>query len=256
LIPRNCGITCVSMVLYGIGKFKSTQEIFDFYPITSTWTVDLAFILKHYEIDDFVFYTTHLGVNWEHVKIPFYKQTYDDDRQRIHSLFRIAGEKRVKIVPRKVTLEEIREFLVLNRYAIILLVDLNLLWCQLCNEKQRKNYWKSWWSFMQSDRTIQVHDNLENNPPRQNDSQRPSTPSRKQSKTAFSSPSSSLCSYSQSQSQAQYIPSPAPQSTTPLLTPTVSEETGCLGICKWFGKRGYDMVKPAEFVGHYIVLIG
>jgi hypothetical protein len=246
------------MVLHGIGKFKSTQEIFNFFPIPSTWTVDLAFILKHCEIDDFVFYTTHLGVNWEHVKIPFYKETYDDDRQRIHALFRGAAERRVNIVARKVTLEEIREFLGLNRYAIILLVDLNLLSCQLCSEKQRKDYWKSWWWSAPTDKAIQPH-----NPVSAQSSQATAiggspgntTPSRKHSKS-YSSPSSSICSYSQSQSQSQYHPSSVVEESTPLLTPKLNEETGCLSICKWFGRRGYDMVKSVEFVGHYIVLIG
>lgn len=210
----------MTQVLYGIGKFKTSQEIYDNYQIESTWTIDLSYILKLYNLDDFVFYTTHLGINWEHVKVPFYSQTYENDKKRVHNLFSQAQGLGINIVPRKVTIDEMREFMMTNRYAIILLVDLNLLSCQLCKEKQRKEYWRSWWK------------SSSRQPP----------------------PSTSTTSTSYQPQQPQQA-----QSSTPLLNSNSAqqeEQSGCLGVCKWFTKRGYDMVKVVEFVGHYVVVIG
>ena len=219
-------------VLYGMGKFKTSQEIYDNYQIESTWTIDLSFILKQYDIEDFVFYTTHLGINWEHVKVPFYSVSYENDKRRVHSLFSEAQGLGMNIIPRKVTIEEMREFMMTNRYAIILLVDLNLLSCQLCKEKQRKEYWKSWWRMPVSTGGIQTQ-----------------------------TPTVSMHDQSQSTQSSQYHPQLPAQASTPLLNPTsaslpVEDNSGCLGVCKWFTKRGLDMVKVGDFVGHYIVIIG
>ena len=43
------------------------------------------------------------------------------------------------------SLDDIKRFLSSNRYAIIILVNLNLLTCRLCKEKQRKEKWDKRW---------------------------------------------------------------------------------------------------------------
>ena len=58
------------MILHGIGKtFISSNQIYDFYPISSIWTIDIAYLLKHYGVEDFTFYTLHIGVNWSNAQV-------------------------------------------------------------------------------------------------------------------------------------------------------------------------------------------
>ncbi|KAJ3300563.1 hypothetical protein HDV03_002130 [Kappamyces sp. JEL0829] len=131
------------MVLSGIGRTRlTTQDISSFYPVTSIWTIDLAYLLRHYQVEDFTFYTLHIGVNWRHSSIPFYKESLQKDVKRIHSLFARAREQNVRVVPVGLKPDDLKRFLLSNRYAVILLVDLNLLSCHLCKEKQRKDWWK------------------------------------------------------------------------------------------------------------------
>ncbi|KAI8898762.1 Guanylylate cyclase-domain-containing protein [Globomyces pollinis-pini] len=135
----DCGLACVSMVLQGIGCLNcSSAQLAQTYPTDSLWTIDLAYLLRHYGVNDFTMYTSHIGVNWKHKHGTFYKDSIQNDLKRIHSLFANAKEHQIRVVPSPLTLDDMRRFILSDRYAIILLVNLNLLSCHLCAEKHRK----------------------------------------------------------------------------------------------------------------------
>jgi hypothetical protein len=85
-------------------------------------------------------YTSHIGVNWNHFSSPFYKGL-QDDQKRIHSLFARAKESGVRVIPSPLDMDDIKRFVVSNRYAIIVLANLGQLRCNLCNVKIG---WRNW----------------------------------------------------------------------------------------------------------------
>lgn len=138
LYSWDCGVASVAMVLNGMGIRISQSTIHQFYPLSSLWSIDLAYLLKHYGVRDFTFYTNHIGLNWEHSSIPFYKNAITNDVKRVHSLFSRAKEQGVNIINVGLSLDDIKRFLASNRYAIILLVNLNLMTCHLCMAEKKK----------------------------------------------------------------------------------------------------------------------
>ncbi|KAI8923866.1 Guanylyl cyclase [Entophlyctis helioformis] len=131
----DCGLVSVSMVLAGMGVPRSQpHDIYALYPVQSIWTIDLAYILRHFDVHDFTMYTSYIGVNWQNVSKHFYTDTSSDDIRRVHSLFAKARDAHVRVVPLVLSIDDIRRFLVSNRYAIIMLVNVNLLSCSLCKK--------------------------------------------------------------------------------------------------------------------------
>ena len=128
------------MVLTGMG-FPIQPK--DLCPIDcdSVWTIDLCYTLKNY-CQDFTMYTTHIGVNWEHSNSTFYAKQYHADIKRVHHLFAKAKENFIRIVTTRLSMLDICRFMLSNRYAIIALVDGNILTCHLCAEKKRKQWWR------------------------------------------------------------------------------------------------------------------
>jgi hypothetical protein len=68
----------------------------------------------------------------------FYRDSIQEDFKRIHPLFAKASENGVRVVPVTLVMDDIKRFLLSNRYAIILLVNSNLLSCLTCR-KTKKN---------------------------------------------------------------------------------------------------------------------
>ncbi|KAJ1545081.1 hypothetical protein HK405_008166 [Cladochytrium tenue] len=53
----------------------------------SVWTIDLAYLLKAFGVDDFTYYTSHVGVNWQFSQsVPFYRDSLGSSSQRRASL--------------------------------------------------------------------------------------------------------------------------------------------------------------------------
>ncbi|KAJ3273144.1 hypothetical protein HDV01_004784 [Terramyces sp. JEL0728] len=222
------------MVLQGIGKRNCLPtDLIKLYNSDSVWTIDLVYLLKHYGVEDFTMYTTHIGVNWQHQTTPFYKDIQKDTK-RVHSLFAKARENDIRVVPSKLQMDDIRRFLMSDRYTLILLVNLNLLSCHLCKENQRKMWWKS--LFYKKERkepeqsaVVPVSDAI--------DVPQPSAPSTPTHSMSWSKSSPTLSGTSLRVPNTPYTP-------TAIRPPTPS-------------KKGYQLVvSPVEFVGHYIVLIG
>ncbi|KAH6596947.1 hypothetical protein BASA50_003408 [Batrachochytrium salamandrivorans] len=141
----DCGPACASMVLAGLGSPRSSpSDILALYPQKSIWTVDIAYIFKHYAVKDFTMYTSYIGVNWQNASKQFYRDTIADDLKRVHSLFAKARESHVRIVPLVLAMDDICRFLASNRYAIIILVNLNLLLCRQCRQSKGATSWIKW----------------------------------------------------------------------------------------------------------------
>jgi hypothetical protein len=208
-------------------------------------------------------YTSHIGVNWTHASNPFYKDALQKDLKRIHHLFAKARENQVRVVPQQLSMDDIRRFLLSNRYAVLLLVNLNLLQCHLCKEKKRKEWWKKWLFKQEVEveppetMTIPTAIDIQRNPsPAPSSSVGSSLPSssvpRRLSFGTFfpSSPTSSIGSHTIQPLSTKFSMS------TPLIPKSPKKEPSCLGLCTQFSKSSYHFVKPVEFIGHYIVLIG
>ncbi|KAJ3252445.1 hypothetical protein HK103_001564 [Boothiomyces macroporosus] len=245
VIPHNtqlynwdCGLACISMVLQGIGKRNcSPSDLVKLYNSDSVWTIDLVYLLKHFGVEDFTMYTTHIGINWQHQTTPFYKDLQKDTR-RVHSLFAKARENDIRVVPSKLQMDDIRRFLMSDRYAIILLVNLNLLSCHLCKENQRKMWWKSLFykkekREVEQSTVVPVSDAI--------DVPQPSAPSTPTHSMSWSKSSPTLSGTSLRGANPPYTPTAIrpPTPSTPLLRSNASSpKPTCLGMCTSFGN--YD----------------
>ncbi|EGF78764.1 hypothetical protein BATDEDRAFT_12878, partial [Batrachochytrium dendrobatidis JAM81] len=135
----DCGLACTSMVLAGLGIPRSTLlDVSNMCSTRSIWTVDLVYIFRHYGVQDFTMYTSYIGVNWQNASKPFYRDSIAEDLKRVHSLFAKARACQVRIVPLVLAMDDICRFLASNRYAIIILVNFNLLKCTTCSKNKAK----------------------------------------------------------------------------------------------------------------------
>ncbi|TPX34067.1 hypothetical protein SmJEL517_g03252 [Synchytrium microbalum] len=144
----DCGVACVAMVLSAVGKTSKEHggvvrldELLSACPSTSIWTIDLAYLMRYYGVEDFTYYTSYIGVNWRHAPKAFYKESISQDRARVHTLFATAVEHRVRIAQMILALDDAKRFLLSGRYAIVVLVNLTLLKCRLCAKENRRD-WK------------------------------------------------------------------------------------------------------------------
>ncbi|KAJ8324304.1 hypothetical protein QVD99_008209 [Batrachochytrium dendrobatidis] len=143
----DCGLACTSMVLAGLGIPRSTLlDVSNMCSTRSIWTVDLVYIFRHYGVQDFTMYTSYIGVNWQNASKPFYRDSIAEDLKRVHSLFAKARACQVRIVPLVLAMDDICRFLASNRYAIIILVNFNLLKCTTCSKNKAKTSvsWLQW----------------------------------------------------------------------------------------------------------------
>ncbi|KAJ3299137.1 hypothetical protein HK104_009931 [Borealophlyctis nickersoniae] len=101
-------------------------------PLESIWTIDLAYLLRKYGVEDFTYYTSYIGVNWQYAAKQFYRDSISADRRRVHALFAAARDYNVRVIPLTLQLDDMRRFLLSEQYAVILLVDLGLLSCRVC----------------------------------------------------------------------------------------------------------------------------
>ncbi|KAJ3307609.1 hypothetical protein HDU76_004496 [Blyttiomyces sp. JEL0837] len=133
----DCGLACVSMVLTALGKVHCDPiQLRALIVNESVWTIDLAYLFKHFGVEDFTYYTSYIGVNWQYAsKVPFYKDTISLDMRRVHLLFAAAHESGVRVVPMVLSLDDMRRFLMSGQYAILMLVDLRFLECGVCKTK-------------------------------------------------------------------------------------------------------------------------
>ncbi|KAI9206691.1 Guanylyl cyclase [Polychytrium aggregatum] len=136
LADWDCGLACVSMVLTALNIPRSSPaELHGICPLQNIWTVDLAYILRRFGVEDFTYYTSYIGVNWQYLSKSFYRDSITEDQSRVHALFAGAADRNVRIVPMILDMNDIRRFLISGKYAVIILVNLSVLNCGTCTKK-------------------------------------------------------------------------------------------------------------------------
>ncbi|KAJ3104414.1 hypothetical protein HDU97_009293 [Phlyctochytrium planicorne] len=136
----DCGLACLSMILAGAHKSGLVEEDpTKTNPLClrtllaasgagdSVWTIDLAYMIRHFGVDDFTFYTSYIGVNLQYGSKNFYKDCISSDRRRIHDMFAEAQDFGVRVVPVVLSLDDMKRFLLSESYAIVVLVNLKKL---------------------------------------------------------------------------------------------------------------------------------
>ncbi|KAJ3393446.1 guanylyl cyclase domain-containing protein 1 [Entophlyctis sp. JEL0112] len=140
--PWDCGLACVSMVLKSVRKYGNSDPVdlrmfvnSDAVAMGSVWTIDLAYLFRAFGLDDFTYYTTHVGINFNYASKSFYKVAFQTDSRRIHRLFADAHDNNVRVVPLLLSLDDMKRFLMSGRYALLMLVNLNSIRCRVCARK-------------------------------------------------------------------------------------------------------------------------
>jgi uncharacterized membrane protein YgcG len=97
-------------------------------PTTTTWTVDLAYLMRAYGVQ-FRYCTRTVGVDSSYKNKEFYKDTLDEDTARVMDLFSKAEEHQLVIEHRTVSPNELVELLrVPQQNMVMTLVDRRYLY--------------------------------------------------------------------------------------------------------------------------------
>lgn len=97
----------------------------------STWTIDLCYLLRRYNIHH-KFYTITLGVHPGYKRHDFYATVLTKDEERINRKFAAAEEYGIVVRKSKITLGQLMIHLAKYRRPIILLTNSKLLACEAC----------------------------------------------------------------------------------------------------------------------------
>ncbi|KAI9000246.1 Guanylylate cyclase-domain-containing protein [Gaertneriomyces semiglobifer] len=254
----DCGLACISMVLQSLGHRSTTPlKLQKECPLESVWTIDLAYILRRYGVDDFTYYTSYIGVKWQYTNNDFYRDTLSSDRRRVHCRFAAAQENHIRVVPLILAMDDIRRFLISTLFAVIMLVDLRALHCERCAKRKR---WATWCGGACANYTAVENDKHTLKGPAQwmSCQWESATPAA----SASTSMSTSLPLPTPAVSLSSRMAPKIPIRRGPSLPPSCS--TGPLAwVTKMFscfttlcGRSSYTLLpKSDEFVGHYILLI-
>jgi hypothetical protein len=129
----DCGVSCVLMVLpkrhrqHLLRHFGKVCKEEGFYG--STWTVDLCYLLKRYDVQH-VFCTVTLGVHPGYKGNSFYNHILTKDEARVNRRFEEAQRSGVAIERASVPLQRILDHLVDG--PAIVLTNARLLSCDVC----------------------------------------------------------------------------------------------------------------------------
>lgn len=127
----DCGVSCCIMILDD-DRRRDLVKNFDIVCQAegfgkSTWTVDLCYLLKRYDID-FLYTTTTLGVDPGYSDQSFYSGIMGKDTARVNGRFSAAAESGVRVERRSCDLVEILSHV--SRYGpVIALTNANVLAC-------------------------------------------------------------------------------------------------------------------------------
>ncbi|KAJ3639248.1 hypothetical protein Zmor_003928 [Zophobas morio] len=129
----DCGISCVLMVLpkkhrqHLVRNFVKVCKEEGFYG--STWTVDLCYLLKRYEMNH-IYYTVTLGVHPGYKGNSFYHHILNKDESRVNRRFETAQSNGVVIERASITCNNILDHLMNG--PVIILTNARLLNCDVC----------------------------------------------------------------------------------------------------------------------------
>ncbi|KAI9295248.1 hypothetical protein K502DRAFT_365176 [Neoconidiobolus thromboides FSU 785] len=140
----DCGLACVGMVLRALGGYTVTlPELANEVASENVWTIDLCYLLAHHASwCDFTYYTTFLGANPDHLNDePFYKNTSATELARVNQMFNLANRYNISILRMLFPIEDYKRFLVHRKFAIIALVNAELLKCSHCEQQKDTGRW-------------------------------------------------------------------------------------------------------------------
>ena len=128
----DCGLACVQMVLrYFSVPHEDLKEVCQRMNFgDSVWTIDLAYILRHYAINHLLC-TITVGVDKGYSSKSFYKNSFSADELRVNKLFQECKEGGVNLEKRSVDIDEVLDHLE-RRQLIIALIDWSYLNCKWC----------------------------------------------------------------------------------------------------------------------------
>uniref|UniRef100_A0A1B0D8D5 Uncharacterized protein n=1 Tax=Phlebotomus papatasi TaxID=29031 RepID=A0A1B0D8D5_PHLPP len=130
----DCGLSCILMVLpeqqrkFFLENFSQVclEEGFG----NSTWTIDLCYVLKRFEIRH-KYLTATIGVNMGYSEHSYYDKILHKDSERVTRRFQTAQVSGIVIEQRQITTDALTRHIALEGPAIIL-TNASLLTCDLC----------------------------------------------------------------------------------------------------------------------------
>ncbi|CAM9820328.1 unnamed protein product, partial [Scytosiphon promiscuus] len=123
----DCGVSCVQMVLRGLGREAERSSLLASLGTRSVWTIDLAMLL-HRQGVRFMYGTRTAGVTEAYSTIDFYRANFDRDARRVQALFKAAEEAKVGAVQKAFSWQELAVLVSSYNYAAIVLVDSRYLY--------------------------------------------------------------------------------------------------------------------------------
>lgn len=125
----DCGLACALMVLKSLGvSCLDMASLRSLCNTTSTWTVDLAHLMRHFGLD-VTLATTMIGANPGYFHEGFYMEKMAEDQCRVTQLFKEAERAGITIDQRSIPLRELQACMLAGKHLIIALVDKRRLCC-------------------------------------------------------------------------------------------------------------------------------
>ena len=90
---------------------------------TSVWTIDLAHLLRSFDVCDVALFTVTIGANPAFVKETFYKDSIKDDEARVSKLFAAAADAGILVEKRSVCLRNVKRWAASAEWILIVLGD-------------------------------------------------------------------------------------------------------------------------------------
>ncbi|KAG0582423.1 hypothetical protein M758_3G057800 [Ceratodon purpureus] len=119
----DCGLACVLMVLKVLGfEGCDLKYLSQLCQTTSIWTVDLAHLLRHFNVE-VAFLTVTIGANPNFAIETFYKENMEEDGERVNMLFEKAPQVGIRVQWRSITGEELSLLILSGGFLAIALVD-------------------------------------------------------------------------------------------------------------------------------------
>ena len=124
----DCGVSCVIMTLAPDVRKRFLADLdavcADEGFGTSTWTIDLAYLLRRLGKRRIKYATTTIGVDPGYKKERFYSAILDKDSERVNRRFK---EAEFPVEERQATLDEVVDHLSYHEHYCIVLIDANRL---------------------------------------------------------------------------------------------------------------------------------
>ncbi|GAB0092970.1 uncharacterized protein DMENIID0001_080220 [Sergentomyia squamirostris] len=130
----DCGLSCILMILptakrhFFLDCFTQVcaEEGFG----TSTWTIDLCYVLKRFEIQH-KYLTSTMGINTGYTEHSYYDKILHKDSVRVEKRFRQAQSLGITVQQKQINSDALLRHLALEGPAICL-TNASLLTCDLC----------------------------------------------------------------------------------------------------------------------------